>query len=158
MPLRDKLGLDTFTGSLAWVVGSTVWVVVGTKTNYERKPNGLRIMKSCPQCKRLVEFFEVIPKNYVTLFWVPLVPTSSDDPVLECTGCHTRYKMSTDDAQAAQSQRTTPPDQQTQPSEKVIVICPHCAAHARIPSTRERIRVTCPSCKQHFRALNGLVL
>ena len=135
-----------------------MWLVVGTKTNYIAKPHGLRVMKNCPQCTRMMEFFEVVPKNYLTVFWVPLVPTGSDESVLECRGCHNRYRMSSSDKIAATLDTSRPEDSPPDLTEKVIVSCPRCSGHTRIPCTTQRIRVTCPSCKAQFPALNGIVI
>lgn len=135
-----------------------MWVVVGTKTSYVPKPDGVRITKNCPQCMCAMEFFEVVPENYLTFFWVPLIPTGADDSALECPGCHNRFKMFPADKAAAV--RDVPVQSATSagPSQKSVVSCPHCGEHSRIPSTSQRIRVVCPTCKGKFLAENGAVL
>jgi len=44
----------------------------GSKWKYEKKLNGLKIDKKCPECSSFGEFFEVIPKKYFTLYWIPI--------------------------------------------------------------------------------------
>jgi len=49
------------------------------------------VNKTCPACRREGVFFEVIPKKYFTLYWVPLFSTEQKPSVLECPGCHEKF-------------------------------------------------------------------
>ncbi len=73
------------------------FLVWGSKWKHKRKENGLILYKQCPECNRSGEFFEVIPKKYFTLFWIPILPTEKKKSVFECPNCHERFYMQNQD-------------------------------------------------------------
>jgi hypothetical protein len=148
-----------------------MWMVIGRKHQYVRKPGGLEVMKTCPRCMGPAKFFEVVPKEYFTVYWVPLfpIPSSDKEPVLECSGCHDRYRLSPSDHELATKQMRAPAGKpgstSSSPSpgagaevERVVLLCPACNAGARVPKVRDRIRVTCPKCTTRFEVHDGTVV
>jgi hypothetical protein len=67
------------------------FIIWGSKWKYEKKPGGMVVNKFCPNCKRQEDMFEVIPKKYFTLYWIPLFSTEQKDPLLECPNCHEKF-------------------------------------------------------------------
>jgi len=128
-----------------------MWIVVGTKHDYVPKPRGVRVPRSCPECRRVTTFFEVVPRKYITVFWVPLIPTGKGDAVLECDGCHKHFQISPRDYVEAAA-RGAPADAQPASSDddRIVVQCPKCARSARVPLTTQTLRVTCPGCREKF--------
>ena len=70
-----------------------MFIIFGTKWKYKKKPGGLKVAKVCPNCGRDGEFFESVPKQYISLYFIPLIPISQKNPVLECPNCHERFYM-----------------------------------------------------------------
>ena len=122
-----------------------MFIVVGTKQEYVTKPRGMRLSKSCPECRRTTTFFEVVPREYITIFWMPVIPTGSGDAVLECEGCHKHFQVGPED-------RSPPPAPTVvrESGDRITVTCPKCAARARVPFVTETLRVTCPACREKF--------
>lgn len=134
-----------------------MWIVVGSKHKYVPKPGGLLVTKPCAKCRGPTRFFEVVPKEYFTVFWVPLFATSEKEPVLECSDCHDRYRISQSDYRlAVQQDEQAPTAQPTSPS-RVVVACPSCATGLRIPNLKDLVRVTCPKCSNKVEVREGSI-
>ncbi len=67
------------------------FIIWGSKWKYERKQGGMMVNKTCPACLREGVFFEVIPKKYFTLYWIPLFSTEQKSSLLECPNCHEKF-------------------------------------------------------------------
>lgn len=137
-----------------------MWIVVGSKHKYIPKPNGLEVTKTCPKCNGPRKLFEVVPKEYFTIFWVPLFPTDEKQPVLECPGCQTRFRIDQGDYSLAAKQRESnvpKESSRTTQAERVVVNCPICQCAARVPKADELIRVKCPKCEGKHDVRNGAI-
>ncbi len=74
-----------------------MFVIFGTSWKYKKKPGGMRIVKVCPNCRRDGEFYEVVPKQYISLYFIPLIPISEKNSLLECPNCHKKFYIQSDD-------------------------------------------------------------
>lgn len=129
-----------------------MWIVVGTKHDYVPRSGGLRTDKNCPECKGSRLFLEVVPRKYLTLYGLPVLPIGNGEPVLECSGCHKHFQMSEAHSRAARAAPRAAPSPVESPKQedRIVVNCPGCKAPSRVPLVLETLRVTCPSCKSKF--------
>ncbi len=84
-----------------------MFVILGDKWKYNKKKNGLRINKHCPNCQKFATFQEVIPTQYFALFFIPVFPTQKEKSLLECPLCKSRYNIQTQDYHASIGQLKT---------------------------------------------------
>ena len=68
-----------------------MFLIWGSRWQYEIKSGGLRVQKKCPECDRTGEFIEVKPTKYFTLYFIPLIETESKRTVLECPHCKSHF-------------------------------------------------------------------
>lgn len=144
-----------------------MFIVWGSKWQYKVKENGLRVNKMCPECDRRGDFFEVIPTKYFTLFWIPLSPTETKKPLLECPHCHERFYIQHHDYMNAIKRLSELKQKKTNVlhmpyenhsiSNYTIFPCEHCGQKLRTPIKEELLKVTCPSCKNIFHFIDGKI-
>jgi Zn finger protein HypA/HybF involved in hydrogenase expression len=141
------------------------FIAWGNKWQYKVKENGLRVNKMCPECDKSGEFFEVIPTKYFTLFWIPIAPTETKKPLLECPHCHERFYIQQHEymnaikrlSELSQRKRTVlhMPYNEQKGINYNIFQCQDCGQKLRIPIKKELLKITCPSCKNTFHFQNG---
>ena len=134
----------------------------GSKWKYEAPVGGLRVEKSCPDCGVRGRFFEVIPKKYFSIFWIPVAPTESKKPLLECPNCHERFYILQSDYLSAIKDATESKTKDNKvihlpqdPIDVCIVPCENCGQKLKVPKNDKMLRITCPSCKNTFHFHKG---
>ncbi len=66
-------------------------IIWGSKYVFKPVEGGWHGQLHCPQCGAARSFVEKQPVKYFTLYWLPLFPTSREDPFIECTACGGRF-------------------------------------------------------------------
>ena len=133
----------------------------GSKWKYNVKEGGLRVEKLCPECTTRGIFFEVVPTKYFSIFWIPVAPTESKKPLLECPNCHERFYIQQSDYLSAIKDVAKPKinvDRAIHLSnghDFCIVPCDYCGKRLKVPNNNKMLRVTCPSCKNTFNFQKG---
>lgn len=49
--------------------------------------------QQCPRCGQYVVFRPRISRNYIHIFWIPLVPIGGAQNLIECPNCHARFAV-----------------------------------------------------------------
>jgi DNA-directed RNA polymerase subunit M/transcription elongation factor TFIIS len=134
----------------------------GSKWKYNVKEGGLRVAKLCPECGVRGTFFEVIPTKYFSIFWVPVAPTESKKPLLECPNCHERFYIQEADYSSAIKDSAKSEKKYNKvihlPQDSIdvsIVPCDNCGQKLKVPKNDRMLRVKCPSCKNTFHFQKG---
>jgi hypothetical protein len=134
----------------------------GSKWKYNVKEGGLRVEKLCPECGGRGKFFEVIPTKYFSIFWIPVAPTESKKPLLECPNCHERFYIQQADYLSAINDLGQSKTKHNKvihlPQDSIdayIVQCDNCGQKLKVPKNDRMLKVTCPSCKNTFHFQKG---
>jgi uncharacterized protein YbaR (Trm112 family) len=94
-------------------------------------------------------------RQYFTLFFIPVFPTSKGESVLVCNRCDASFYIQAEDYLAADmeipfySAGATLKDSAAG-AERMVIVCDYCKGRLRIPMTGRRVLVTCPHCKRKF--------
>lgn len=112
--------------------------------NPVKKKKETVIRRHCPYCNDLRNFQEVQYRQFLSLFFIPVLPLSKPDTMFSCVTCG----YSINGEQAAQS----PPAPSNLPinSNRLVVMCPRCEGPMIIPVKEHRLNVTCPHCAMEF--------
>jgi hypothetical protein len=113
--------------------------------NPVRKKKETIIRRHCPHCNDLRNFQEVQYRQFLSLFFIPVLPLSKPGTMFSCVTCG--YSINSE--QAAQS----PPDPSSLPvnnSNRAVIICPRCEGPMVVPVKEHRLNVTCPHCAMEF--------
>jgi len=128
-----------------------MFVLVGTKTVMTEVPGGRRVQEHCDVCGRVTELREVRARNYLTLFFIPLIPLgSSSRRALRCTACKTCYTLPAAGRQPGTPPRPSKRSPRRSSGARGTLQCPYCSRGIKIPVTRGRTPVTCPHCSRTF--------
>jgi hypothetical protein len=107
-------------------------------------------------------FFEVIPTKYFSIFWIPVAPTESKNPLLECPNCHERFYIQQADYLSAIKDVWKSKPKYSEaiqlPQDSIdfcIVPCDICGQKLKVPKNDKLLRVTCLSCKNTFNFQEG---
>lgn len=113
--------------------------------NPVKKKKETIIRRHCPHCNDLRNFQEVQYRQFLSLFFIPVLPLSKPDIMFSCVTCG--YSIHSE--QAAQSS----PDPSSLPvnnSNRAVIICPRCEGPMIVPVKEHRLNVTCPHCTMEF--------
>jgi hypothetical protein len=132
-----------------------MFIIFGSKTVKTPVKNGLNLRKHCGGCRLLSDMQEHISRQYFTLFFIPIFPTSKGESLLVCNRCGASFYVRPEDHlgleressfdSAGAAERGSAPD-----AEKMVIVCDYCKGRLRIPMTDRRLLVTCPHCKREF--------
>jgi zinc ribbon protein len=132
-----------------------MFIIFGSKTVKTPVKNGLNLRKHCGRCRLLSDMQEHSSRQYFTLFFIPVFPTSKGESLLVCNRCGASYYVQPEDHlgsegeisfhSAGAAERGSTPN-----AEKMVVVCEYCEGRLRIPMTGRRLLVTCPHCKRKF--------
>ncbi len=67
-------------------------IIFGTKGKAVRDHEVAEFLGSCRNCGETVMFEPVRMKQYVSLFFIPIIPLGKGDPAIRCPNCDTKYK------------------------------------------------------------------
>ena len=132
-----------------------LFVIWGNKWRHKTKGNGLRVEKFCPECDRRGEFFEVVPTEYFTLFFIPIFRLDTKKPLLECPNCHTRFYIQPQDYLSGVKTFSKSNNDGEIKKEDCIIVCENCGKKLRVPRRDDRIKGACPSCRSTIYFQNG---
>jgi hypothetical protein len=137
----------------------------GNKWQYKVKGDGLKVGKCCPECDKQGIFFEVIPTKYFSIFGIPVTPTETKKPLLECPNCHEKFYIQQSDyllaiKDLAQTKGNSEKvislaNEQGGSRDICIVPCDECGQKLKVPKNDKMLRITCPLCKYTFNFQKG---
>ncbi len=118
-----------------------MFLIVGTVTRYPK--TGFFTAKFCPSCNQYVEMHEVKPKEYFSIFGVPIFPIGQKNPILECPICHERFYSVSSDNNYHRTNATDGAKSAIVENPR-IVACKSCGQKLRLPNAGS---YRCPKCK-----------
>lgn len=79
-----------------------MFVLFGSGSEYERKEGGRVINKTCPACKLNQRFYEVVKREYVHIFFIPVMKShdTSSSNIFKCPNCEKVYSFSAMNSQS----------------------------------------------------------
>ncbi len=102
------------------------------------------LRRHCPHCNDLRNFQEVQYRQFLSLFFIPILPLSKPGTVFTCVTCG--YSINSELAQSSPDEHSPSANS----SDRVVVVCPRCEGAMIIPVKEHRLNVTCPHCTMEF--------
>jgi hypothetical protein len=47
--------------------------------------------RQCPHCGQVALFTPRTSRNYIHVFWLPIIPIGKERPIIECNNCKARF-------------------------------------------------------------------
>lgn len=113
--------------------------------NPVKKAKEAVLRRHCPHCNDLRNFQEVQYRQFLSIFFIPVLPLSKPDTVFTCVTCG--YSINSELASKPIPENDPPPANH---SGKVVIICPRCDGPMVVPVNEHRLNVTCPHCAKEF--------
>lgn len=113
--------------------------------NPVKKVKEIILRRHCPHCNDLRNFQEVQYRQFLSFFFIPVLPLSKPGTVFTCVTCG--YSIN--------SELATQPISEDAPtsanhSDKAIIVCPRCEGPMFVPIKEHRLNITCPHCTKEF--------
>ncbi len=121
------------------------------------KKNGEKIIRQhCPRCNDLRNYRETQIRQFISFFFIPIIPVSAPVTAYSCTSCgytvpEEQLRNSPTGPAAGEPGETGAPAA----SNQVVILCPRCEGPMSVPLTERRQGVTCPHCSMEFK-LKGI--
>lgn len=65
-------------------------LIFGGGTRYARKENGKKMLHFCTNCKKETTFFQIVPTDYISFFFIPVFSAeqkTTNENTFECSVC-----------------------------------------------------------------------
>ena len=66
-------------------------IFFGTRQVVRDDNQRLGALQQCPRCGQYAQFKPRTSRTFFHLFWIPLIPLGSGQPLVECQNCHARF-------------------------------------------------------------------
>jgi transcription elongation factor Elf1 len=119
-----------------------MFIIFGLRSKTKPVVGGVQRHHFCSSCGQNRVFHEAHRKDYVSFYFVPLIPVSAGDPVMSCTVCGSNYQMKENEIPHAAVEQALP--------TKITVQCDHCHGKMKVPKTDKALMATCPHCQKKF--------
>jgi DNA-directed RNA polymerase subunit RPC12/RpoP/predicted RNA-binding Zn-ribbon protein involved in translation (DUF1610 family) len=117
------------------------------------KKNGEKIVRQhCPRCNDLRNYRETKIRQFISFFFIPIIPVSAPMTVFSCTACG--YSVPEEQLRNTLEPAVGEPGAPAV-SNQVVILCPRCEGPMSVPLTERRQGVTCPHCSMEFK-LKGI--
>lgn len=113
--------------------------------NPVKKVKDIVLRRHCPHCNDIRNFQEVQYRQFLSLFFIPILPISKPGTVFTCVTCG--YSISKEFAAQPVPENNYPP---VDHGERIVLICPRCEGPMIVPLREHRLHVTCPHCAMEF--------
>ncbi|MGE5599812.1 MAG: zinc-ribbon domain-containing protein [Bacteroidota bacterium] len=121
-------------------------IIIGARPVVRRGEGTIR--RHCPRCGDLRNFTSVTWRNWLTFFFLPVLPLGAERHGYACASCDLMMDSST---AAAEPAGETPAPLQRQAGESLILQCPRCDGRMRVPLRERGFIAVCPHCAKEFR-------
>lgn len=112
--------------------------------NPVKKVKELILRRYCPHCNDLRNFQEVQYRQFLSIFFIPVLPLSKPGTVFTCVTCG--YSVNSE--LAADYLPENKPSANN--SDRVVIVCPRCDGPMIVPLKEHRLNITCPHCTMEF--------
>lgn len=113
--------------------------------NPVKKVKDIILRRHCPHCNDIRNFREVQYRQFLSLFFIPVLPLSKPGTVFSCVTCG--YSISSEFAAQPVPEDSIPPINH---SDRAVILCPRCEGAMIVPIKDHRLNVTCPHCTMEF--------
>lgn len=120
-----------------------MFLLVGINPVKKKKETVIR--RHCPYCNDLRNFQEVQYRQFLSFFFIPVLPLSKPGTMFSCVTCG----YSINGEQATQYPHE-PSGHPVNNSNRVVIMCPRCEGPMFVPVKDHRLNVTCPHCTMEF--------
>lgn len=121
------------------------------------KKAGKQIIRHhCPRCNDIRNFQENQIRNYISFFFIPMIPITKSRSLFTCPTCgYTTLPELVNEIPCITND--IPPE--FDKSERVVVLCQRCDGPMYIPLKEQRQLVTCPHCAMEFvvKGIKGII-
>ena len=126
-----------------------MFLIIGT--NPVKRSGNQVIRRQCPRCNDIRNFQEFHLRQFLSFFFIPIIPVSRINHFFTCPSCS--YTISSD---VAYETLITEADSKTEnASDQVIILCPRCDGAMKVPLRQRRQELCCPHCSMEFK-LKGI--
>ncbi len=118
-----------------------------------KKPGNGTLRHNCPHCNDIRNFRENHVRNYISFFFIPIVPISKPTSFYTCPTCG---YMAIPGFINEAPEKTSP---ETETNNRIIIFCRRCEGPMYIPLNEHRQKVTCPHCTMEFivKGIKGMI-
>lgn len=113
--------------------------------NPVKKVKDITLRRHCPHCDDIRNFREVQYRQFLSLFFIPILPLSKPGTVFSCVTCG--YSISSEFAAQPVPEDCIHP---TNHGDRAVILCPRCEGPMFVPIKDHRLNVTCPHCTMEF--------
>lgn len=113
--------------------------------NPVKKVKDIILRRHCPHCNDIRNFQEVQYRQFLSIFFIPVIPLSKPGTVFTCVTCG--HSISKEFANQSAPENYPPPVNHT---DGVVILCPRCEGTMIVPMKEHRLNVTCPHCTMEF--------
>jgi len=116
------------------------FLLAGAKDVIKQKTGEASEVSLCPSCGAARRFCPATRRQYLTLFFIPILPIGSEKPCLVCQSCGVCI------------QDSSRGEYYCEPGEE-RVFCPQCGTAFMVPEASMNERICCPRCRRSFQIL-----
>ncbi|TCL55356.1 zinc ribbon family protein [Hydrogenispora ethanolica] len=113
-----------------------------------KKTGQQTLRRHCPHCNDLRNFQEILVRQYISFFFIPIFPVSAATPLFTCSSCG--YSIAQELMREAAAPEI-PASPAGNPAGQVVILCPRCEGAMALPLSESRQEVTCPHCAMEFK-------
>ncbi|MGE5597854.1 MAG: zinc-ribbon domain-containing protein [Bacteroidota bacterium] len=122
------------------------FIIMGTRPIARRGEETVR--GHCPRCRDLRNFTAVTWRNWLTFFFLPVLPLGAAKSGYACVSCD----LMVDTPRQPETAAAGSPGPSALPAgEGVVLQCPRCDGRMRAPLRERGFVAVCPHCAKEFR-------
>jgi hypothetical protein len=115
-----------------------------------KKMGNLIMRRQCPHCNDIRNFQEIFLRQYLSLFFIPVLPVSRKHSIFVCPSC--KFAIAGEHVIETSAPMISDAEEETdnKDNKKVVVFCTRCEGAMSVPFNERNQSVICPHCSMEF--------